>query len=453
MVSAGTWERIERQKLRGQERRSRHYRPGDRPDPSRPAGTDMLPQIKHIVVLMMENHSFDNYLGTLGRGEGFPLGDDGTPDAGNPDSAGATIRAYHADSTVQEDGVPCQSWSASHTQWADGKMTGFVTSTEQNAPEGNRAAAMAYWTEAILAAGTTCAQRHRDRGAVNRETPTRPPSPNDGRRPRTEVTGSDDDQGGDDMAWVNYRPASTDHSDLRRYLRTLAARPGGCSRGRRSSSRLGRHRLPRPAHDRRARAPPAREARARPERAGDHPYRARRRLPLPRPVSVNPIRSVGARLVARAAARRGRPLALVYLVVIPSLESRLIDSKTNQFRWNIQVDRPSNGIYPRTWERASSRPTPPTWSAPGSSSTTSSARSRRRSFATGLRGPDRPTDVENDPIAVRTAKSGNIERGTVNRQARAMPRSHSCFRTRKSRCCPPRFGTHSARSAWPGSGC
>jgi phospholipase C len=30
----------------------------------------MLPQIKHIVVLMMENHSFDNYLGTLGRGRG-----------------------------------------------------------------------------------------------------------------------------------------------------------------------------------------------------------------------------------------------------------------------------------------------------------------------------------------------------------------------------------------------
>jgi phospholipase C len=25
----------------------------------------------------MENHSFDNYLGTLGRGEGLPLGDDG----------------------------------------------------------------------------------------------------------------------------------------------------------------------------------------------------------------------------------------------------------------------------------------------------------------------------------------------------------------------------------------
>ena len=88
MASAGTWERIERQKLRQRERRTRTARPGDRPDPSRPAGTDMLPQIKHIVVLMMENHSFDNYLGTLGRGEGLPLGDDGTPDAENPDSAG-----------------------------------------------------------------------------------------------------------------------------------------------------------------------------------------------------------------------------------------------------------------------------------------------------------------------------------------------------------------------------
>jgi phospholipase C len=75
MVRDSTWERIERQQLRGRERRTRHYRPGERPDPSRRVGTDILPQIKHIVVLMLENHSFDNYLGTLGRGEGFPLRD------------------------------------------------------------------------------------------------------------------------------------------------------------------------------------------------------------------------------------------------------------------------------------------------------------------------------------------------------------------------------------------
>src|SRR6202046_4237819 len=137
MVSARTWERIERQQVRGRERQSHRHRRGERPDPSRRVGTDLLPQIKHIVVLMMENHSFDNYLGTLGRGEGLPLGDDGTPDAENPDSTGTMIRAYHAKSTVQQDGVPCQSWSATHAQWAGGKLNGFVTSAEQAAPDGD----------------------------------------------------------------------------------------------------------------------------------------------------------------------------------------------------------------------------------------------------------------------------------------------------------------------------
>ena len=138
MISASTWERIERRQLRGRERQSHRHRPGERPDPSRRVGTDLLPQIKHIVVLMMENHSFDNYLGTLGRGEGFPLGDDGTPDAENPDSDGTMIRAHHARSTVQADGAPCQSWSASHTQWAGGKMNGFVTSTAAGCARGRQ---------------------------------------------------------------------------------------------------------------------------------------------------------------------------------------------------------------------------------------------------------------------------------------------------------------------------
>jgi phospholipase C len=150
MASTRAWERIERQKLRGRDWRTRYVRPGDRPDPSRPAGTDMLPQIKHIIVLMMENHSFDNYLGTLGRGEGFPLGGDGTPDAENPDSTGTMIRARHAASTTQEEGAPCQSWSASHTQWAGGKMNGFVTAIEQASGEGDKTAAMAYWTDRDL---------------------------------------------------------------------------------------------------------------------------------------------------------------------------------------------------------------------------------------------------------------------------------------------------------------
>ncbi len=54
------WERIDRQKLRQRERRRRHEVPGERPDLALPEGADLIPQIKHIVVLMMENHSFDN---------------------------------------------------------------------------------------------------------------------------------------------------------------------------------------------------------------------------------------------------------------------------------------------------------------------------------------------------------------------------------------------------------
>jgi phospholipase C len=45
------------------------------PYPALPAGTDTIPQIEHIVVLMMENHSYDNRLGMLRRpgANGFRL--------------------------------------------------------------------------------------------------------------------------------------------------------------------------------------------------------------------------------------------------------------------------------------------------------------------------------------------------------------------------------------------
>lgn len=144
------WQGVERQGLKRRSPRMVQAQPGERPDPDLPAGTDRLPQIRHIVVLMMENHSFDNYLGTLGRGEGFPLGDDGRPDAENPDSSGRPVRAHHLSSTLQQDGVPSQSWSATHAQWAGGKMNGFVTAT-QAAPRGaDKTAAMGYWTDEDL---------------------------------------------------------------------------------------------------------------------------------------------------------------------------------------------------------------------------------------------------------------------------------------------------------------
>src|SRR5689334_916251 len=76
----------------------RRRKPGVLPHPHLPEGTDALPAIEHIIVLMMENHSFDNYLGVLGRGDGFRLRH-GVPTASNPDDAGTPIAAFHMPST------------------------------------------------------------------------------------------------------------------------------------------------------------------------------------------------------------------------------------------------------------------------------------------------------------------------------------------------------------------
>ena len=116
-----------------------HLRPGSLPYPDLPAGSDTLPQIDHIVVLMMENHSFDDHLGTLGRGDGLTRGPDGKPVNYNPDPAGGFVRSFHNPNTCGEsDSGITQSWNASHICWDHGTNMGFV--------KGCSGAAMGYWT-------------------------------------------------------------------------------------------------------------------------------------------------------------------------------------------------------------------------------------------------------------------------------------------------------------------
>ena len=153
------WDTLQRGGLNRRPKPGRGRLTGPPPDPSRPTGTDLLPQLKHIVVLMMENHSYDNYLGMLsGRSDGFPLGDDGQPEASNCGADGEPIRAHHLTSTQQLPCVPSQSWHATHHQWDEGKNDGFVTSNEVIVPaagdvdpalcQGAGAAiGMGYWTE------------------------------------------------------------------------------------------------------------------------------------------------------------------------------------------------------------------------------------------------------------------------------------------------------------------
>ena len=121
-----------------------------RPFPDRPAGTDCLPEVRHIVVVMMENHSYDNYLGMLGRGDGLPSDEHGAVSASNPRLDGTPVGAAHLGSTAQHPGVPTQSWEASHIQWNGGANDGFARAVQRCTPSGDPTTAMGYWTEADL---------------------------------------------------------------------------------------------------------------------------------------------------------------------------------------------------------------------------------------------------------------------------------------------------------------
>lgn len=109
--------------------RSSLREPGSLPYPDRPAGTDTMPQIEHIVVCMLENHSYDNFLGMLPHGDGFTLGSNGRPVATNPYADGSIQHAFEMPTTCQQVGKPVQTWHASHVQYDGGTNQGFVESS------------------------------------------------------------------------------------------------------------------------------------------------------------------------------------------------------------------------------------------------------------------------------------------------------------------------------------
>jgi phospholipase C len=104
--------------------------PDTLPDPSRPAGepTAAMP-FDHIVVVMMENHSFDNYLGMLAKrgqpaADGFRFDAAGKPIDSNPYKDGY-VTVKRAASLCQPGGVG-QSWRSTHLQMDNGRMDGFA---------------------------------------------------------------------------------------------------------------------------------------------------------------------------------------------------------------------------------------------------------------------------------------------------------------------------------------
>ena len=94
--------------------------------------------IEHLVVLMQENHSFDNYFGTYPGADGIP---DGAcmpidPAAGN---AGTCVRPFHlGDNEVLMDD-PSHSTTTARAQYNDGKLDSFISALNQRNQDGRLA--------------------------------------------------------------------------------------------------------------------------------------------------------------------------------------------------------------------------------------------------------------------------------------------------------------------------
>jgi phospholipase C len=125
--------------------------PGTLPYPDLAPGTDTIPEIQHIVAVMMENHTYDSVLGMLDvptvPNAGFTLDASGQPTNSNPwpksqtvfpaPGKDAVLTAFPMATACQLDNgksgslgtaYPWNTWPASHTSYAGGKMDGFVKS-------------------------------------------------------------------------------------------------------------------------------------------------------------------------------------------------------------------------------------------------------------------------------------------------------------------------------------
>lgn len=86
-----------------------------------PAG---IHKIKHVVVIMQENRSFDSYFGTFPGADGIPMSG-GTPSVCLPDPRGTCIRPYPDHADVNGGGPHAQQDATEDID--GGKMDGFVT--------------------------------------------------------------------------------------------------------------------------------------------------------------------------------------------------------------------------------------------------------------------------------------------------------------------------------------
>jgi phospholipase C len=98
-----------------------------------------MPEVEHIVIYMQENHSYDNYFGMLGRGDGFTI-EHGVPTNANPGLDGAPVPVFHQPSGCDVQPSAHQTWSGTYASVNGGAMDGFVRSAV-----GGGHGSMGYW--------------------------------------------------------------------------------------------------------------------------------------------------------------------------------------------------------------------------------------------------------------------------------------------------------------------
>ena len=94
------------------------------PVPPAPAISPGIHKIKHVVVIMQENRSFDNFFGTYPGADGIPLRN-GVPAVCLPDPhTGRCVRPFHDRTNLNQGSA--HDAVAARNDIAGGKMNGFV---------------------------------------------------------------------------------------------------------------------------------------------------------------------------------------------------------------------------------------------------------------------------------------------------------------------------------------
>ena len=85
-------------------------------------------KIKHVIIVMQENRSFDSYFGTYPGADGIPM-NNGMPTVCVPNPTGGCIRPYHDNADVNGGGPHGEGNAVADVD--GGKMDGFIAQRDK----------------------------------------------------------------------------------------------------------------------------------------------------------------------------------------------------------------------------------------------------------------------------------------------------------------------------------